>query len=54
MTPKENHTPVRPFRIPDEEYDPALAKARAAGTTLTAVVRQKLRDYVEEDDERND
>lgn len=49
--PNAPKTPTRPFRIPDEEYDPALAKARAAGTTLTAVVRQKLRDYVEEDDE---
>jgi hypothetical protein len=53
MSPSDNHTPVRPFRIPDEEYDPALAKARAAGTTLTAVVRQKIRDYLEEDDERS-
>jgi hypothetical protein len=51
VTPKDTHTPGRLFRVPDEEYDPALAKARANGTTLTAIVRQGLRDYVEEDDE---
>ena len=53
VAPKDTHTPARPFRIPDEEYDPALAKARAAGTNLTAVVRRKIRDYLEEDDERS-
>jgi hypothetical protein len=53
MSPRENHTPARPFRIPDEEYDPALAKAKTDPRygSLTAVVRERLREYVEEDDE---
>ncbi|WIB25798.1 hypothetical protein [Curtobacterium sp. MCSS17_015] len=49
--PDSPKTPHRTFRIPDDEYVPAQQKAAAEGTTLTAVVRQKLRDYVEEDDE---
>ncbi len=44
-------TPHRTFRIPDAEYIPAKEKADREGTTVTAVVRQKLRQYVEEEHE---
>lgn len=35
----------RPMRIPDDVWQAALAKARAEGTTLTAVVIDFLRKY---------
>jgi hypothetical protein len=49
--PDQPKTPHRTFRIPNVEYVPAQEKAAAEGTNLTAVVRQKLREYVEGDDE---
>lgn len=42
---------VRTFRAPDEEWEPALAKAEAEGTTLTAVLREALRQYAGSKDE---
>lgn len=48
--PNSPKTPLRNFRIPDVEYVPAIEKAKAEGTTLTAVVREKLREYVEDGD----
>lgn len=49
--PDQPKTPHRTFRIPDAEYISAKEKAEREGTNVTAVVRQKLRDYVEEDDD---
>lgn len=49
--PNSPKTPLRNFRIPDAEYTPALEKAKSEGTNLTSVVREKLREYVEGDDE---
>ncbi len=49
--PNSPKTPLRNFRIPDAEYTPALEKAKSEGTNLTTVVREKLREYVEGDDE---
>lgn len=43
-------TPVRHFRIEDEIYQPALAKARRQDIPLTAVVRDALKRYIEEGD----
>lgn len=39
------NTPQRGMRIPDEEWFPALHRASAEDSTLTAVVRAFLRDY---------
>lgn len=38
-------TMPRALRIPDDVWQAALAKARAEGTTLTAVVVEHLRRY---------
>lgn len=43
--PATGKTPLRPFRVPDEEYDPALAEAKRKGESLTAAVRRFLRLY---------
>lgn len=43
MTP----TPLRPFRIPDRIYIPARDKAHEEGTTVSAVVRDALEEYVQ-------
>jgi hypothetical protein len=42
-------TPTRSFRIRDEVYLPALAKAKAEGDTLTGIVIEALLDYVGDD-----
>jgi len=47
--PDSPKTPARPFRIRDELYKPALAKARAQGVTLTSVVERALEEFLEED-----
>ncbi|MDA8440505.1 MAG: hypothetical protein M0Z51_16825 [Propionibacterium sp.] len=39
-------TRLRNFRIPDDEYDPAKAKAATRGETVTDVVRRALVEYV--------
>lgn len=47
--PNSPKTPLRNFRIPENEYRPAFEKAQSEGTNLTAVVREKLREYMSED-----
>lgn len=42
-------TTRRSFRVKDELYDRAQAKAAREGTTLTAVIVAALRKYVEEE-----
>jgi hypothetical protein len=39
-------TPARPIRIPDELWNAAVEKARAEGTTASAVVVAALRRYI--------
>lgn len=39
-------TTIRPVRISDELWDAAKAKAEAEGTNVSAVVREKLHEYV--------
>lgn len=41
-------TPLRSIRIPDDEWNPALAAAEANGESVSEVVRRKLGEYVEE------
>ena len=48
--PNKPKTPVRSFRIPDDIYLPAKAKAEEEGDSLTVIVREALLDYVGEDD----
>lgn len=49
--PNQPKTPVRSFRISDEIYLPAKAKADAEGTTLSDVVRDALVEYVGDDED---
>lgn len=44
--PATGKTPVRNLRVPDELWEPALAKAQAEGTTLTEVIKKYLTRYV--------
>lgn len=43
--PATGKTTNRNLRVPDEEWLPALEKARAEGRTLTDVIRAYLRKY---------
>lgn len=45
-------TPLRGFRIPEEEYAAAREMAIANGETLTSVLRAGLREYVQETEQR--
>ena len=47
--PNQPRTPNRTFRIPDDIYFPAKAKAGLEGRTLTDVVRDALLDYIDDD-----
>jgi hypothetical protein len=42
------NTPTRSIRIPDDLWSPAVAIAAARGTTVTAVVLERLEEYVAE------
>ncbi len=44
--PNKPKTPVRGFRVPDEEYLPAQEIAARKGESLTDVVRRALVAYV--------
>lgn len=39
-------TTMRHLRVPEEVWEPALARARREGTNLSAVIVGYLRDYV--------
>lgn len=43
--PDQPKTPLRSFRVPDEIWRAALARAQAEGTTVTAVLVQALDEY---------
>jgi hypothetical protein len=43
--PNQPKTPLRSFRVPDEVWKPALARAQREGTTLTAVLLETLEEY---------
>jgi len=43
--PNKPKTPIRGFRIPDDVYEAAQAKAKERGETLTDVVRKALERY---------
>ena len=45
--PKDAYAPVRSFRIPDNIYLPARAKADRLGESLSEVVRDALEEYIE-------
>lgn len=44
--PNQPATPNRTVRIPDELWEPALAKAQEEGTTVTAVIIDALKRYL--------
>lgn len=44
--PNQPKTPVKSFRIPEQLYRDALAKANERGDTLSDVVRRALERYV--------
>lgn len=41
------NTPIRSFRIPDDVYDLAMARASGDGVSLAQVIVELLRDYCE-------
>lgn len=43
--PNQPKTPIRSFRVPDEIWQAALARAQREGTTLTALLVDYLTDY---------
>jgi predicted DNA-binding protein len=45
--PNQPKTPLRAFRIPDEIYDVLKAKAADEGRTVTDVVREAFREYIQ-------
>jgi hypothetical protein len=46
VMPNSPKTPTRSIRIPDDEWQAALAATKANGETVTNVVRSALRKYV--------
>ena len=44
--PDQQPTPVRSFRISDDVYLPALAKAQARGDSLAEIVTAALIEYI--------
>ena len=48
--PNQPKTPIRGFRIPDELYLAAKAKAEARGEDMSTVVRAALERYVKRKD----
>lgn len=44
--PNAPKTPIRGFRIPDELYEAARAKAKERGEDLSTVIRAALERYV--------
>ena len=47
--PNQPKTPMKSFRIPQDRYDKAMAKAKSQGKTLTEVVNGKIEEYLAED-----
>lgn len=50
IVPNKPKTPHRTFRISDDVYLPALAKAREEGISLSEVVRDALIEYVDDEE----
>jgi len=48
--PNQPKTPLKSFRIPQERYDKAMAKAKRQGRNLSAVMNEKMDEYIEEED----
>ena len=48
VVPNQPKTPLRAFRIPDEIYNVLKAKAADEGRTVTDVVREALRAYIQQ------
>jgi predicted transcriptional regulator len=45
--PKQPKTPVRGIRVPDDLWNAARAKASARSDSLSQVIREALRKYVQ-------
>jgi predicted HicB family RNase H-like nuclease len=45
--PNQPKTPVRGIRVPDDLWNAALAKASARGDSLSQVIREALRKYLQ-------
>lgn len=46
---RENHTPNRVVRVPDETWVKARDKAKRSGTTLSALINVWLKVYTQRD-----
>ncbi len=47
VSPNAPKTPHRTVRVPDDLWDEAMRTARARGESLSDVIRDCLRDYVQ-------
>jgi predicted CopG family antitoxin len=54
MSPNAPRTPHRTFRISDELYAAAQAKAKAEGTSVSDVIRRLLEQWVQDESKRSD
>lgn len=45
-------TPRRTIRVPDDVWDPAIEKAHSEGTDVSTVIRDRLTEYIEENQEQ--
>lgn len=45
LTGPGKHTPQRQVRIPDDEWYASVAKAKAEGRNISAVIRELLREW---------
>lgn len=43
---RATHTPIRNIRVPDARWDPAMAKATAQGTSLSALINEWIDEYI--------
>lgn len=46
----KGETPLRAVRVDGPLWDKAKAKAKRSGESLSEIIREALRDYVESDD----
>lgn len=50
--PNQPKTPLRSFRIDDDTWQRARTRAEREGTTVTAVIVERLTEYANEDEDR--
>jgi NRPS condensation-like uncharacterized protein len=49
VSPNKPRTPVRTVRVEDEIWEPAKARAKAEGRTVSDVIRARLAEWIDDD-----